>query len=78
MNLQHIESRPSKNYKDHYAFFVSCDDSQGGLKEVIEDLRPKVTTLKVFSRSTEGTDSDETGTVVSLSLYTQLNIVYFQ
>ncbi|KAK2163767.1 hypothetical protein LSH36_74g02084 [Paralvinella palmiformis] len=35
VNLMHIESRPSKQKEGDYDFFVSCDDTKGGLNDCI-------------------------------------------
>lgn len=58
VNLVHIESRPAKDHAGHYAFFVSCDDSKGGLHAAIDELRPDCTTLSVLSRSVTAADED--------------------
>jgi phenylalanine-4-hydroxylase len=50
VNLHHIESRPSKQLVGDYDFFVSCDNTHGGLKEAITDLREMSETLTVLSR----------------------------
>ena len=64
VNLLHIESRPSKQSEDDYDFFVACDNEQGGLKEVIEELKTSTKTLTVMSRSAPAAnldDHDDTG-----------------
>ena len=58
MNLVHIESRPSKNMVGVYDFFVSCDDSKGGLKEAIADLKSMSKHLTVLSRNKEEQDKE--------------------
>jgi phenylalanine-4-hydroxylase len=64
VNLHHIESRPSKQIAGDYDFFVSCDNTHGGLKEAIDDLREMSETLTILTRSTPeapytgDTDSD--------------------
>ena len=60
MNLFHIESRPSKKNKEDYAFFVACDDTKGGLKDAIEELKVKAKSLRVLSRDAKfmGTEDD--------------------
>lgn len=35
----HIESRPSKQWKGHHAFFVECDNTKGGLKTAIDQVK---------------------------------------
>ena len=55
MNLHHIESRPSKQSQGDYDFFVSCDDSQGGLKEAIDDLKEMSKMLTILSRNMPST-----------------------
>ena len=49
----HIESRPSRESKGDYAFFVACDDTKGGLKDAIDDLRNNVKSLNVLTRDSE-------------------------
>jgi phenylalanine-4-hydroxylase len=56
VNLGHLESRPSKNDKENYDFFVSCDDTKGGLKEAITELKKRSLSLTVLSRSLESSD----------------------
>ncbi|CAG2249523.1 PAH [Mytilus edulis] len=53
VNLHHIESRPSKQDKALYAFFVSCDNKTGGLKEAIQELKEKSTTFSILSRDSD-------------------------
>lgn len=61
VNLHHIESRPSKQDKALYAFFVSCDNKTGGLKEAIQELKEKSTTFSILSRDS---DKDASKTLV--------------
>ena len=49
----HIESRPSKKDPGDYDFFVSCDDTKGGLQEAIDDLKQKTKFLQVLSRNVD-------------------------
>ena len=58
VNLHHIESRPSKENKDCYEFFVACDNVCGGLHGAIEDLRKHTMHLQVLSRNPQA-QSDE-------------------
>jgi phenylalanine-4-hydroxylase len=51
VNLFHIESRPSKEHKGDYAFFVQCDDTKGGLKKTVEELKKSCKMLKIFARN---------------------------
>ncbi|ELT91345.1 hypothetical protein CAPTEDRAFT_157066 [Capitella teleta] len=63
VNLQHIESRPSKQIVGDYDFFVSCDNSHGGLKEAIDDLREMSETLTILTRGppdAPGAPTDDT------------------
>lgn len=59
VNLIHIESRPSKQNKGDYDFFVGCDDTKGGLKEAIDDMKKHASHLHVLSRSIEGVETGE-------------------
>lgn len=59
VNLHHIESRPSKQDKTLYAFFVSCDNKTGGLKEAIQELKEKSTTLSILSRESDDKDASK-------------------
>ena len=59
VNLHHIESRPSKQDKALYAFFVSCDNKTGGLKEAIQELKEKSTTLSILSRESDDKDASK-------------------
>ena len=59
VNLLHIESRPSKQNKQDYAFFVSCDNTKGGLKDAIEELKAKVKDLRVLSRDAQFMDNND-------------------
>lgn len=56
VNLHHIESRPSKQSKTDFEFYVACDNTTGGLKEAVGELKSKSKTMKILSRSTENTD----------------------
>lgn len=56
VNLHHIESRPSKQSKTDFEFYVACDNTTGGLKEAVGELKSKAKTMKILSRSTENTD----------------------
>lgn len=58
VNLIHIESRPAKNMSDHYAFFVSCDNTKGGVEEAVKELKPQCTSLSVMSRSLNAPKDD--------------------
>jgi phenylalanine-4-hydroxylase len=59
VNLLHIESRPSKQTVGEYDFFVSCDNTKGGLSESINDLKKIAASLTILSRNAE--DSKEYG-----------------
>ncbi|XP_026100603.1 phenylalanine-4-hydroxylase-like, partial [Carassius auratus] len=44
INLTHIESRPSRNNKEEYEFFISVDQaSSNALDEVVDGLRTQIT-----------------------------------
>lgn len=58
VNLLHIESRPSKN-TGHYEFLVECDNTKGGLKGAIGELKKHASRLQVMARNVE----NETATV---------------
>ena len=47
----HIESRPSKADKGFYDFFVSCDDTKGGLRRAVDTLKDTGYSLHVLSRN---------------------------
>ncbi|KAK7497276.1 hypothetical protein BaRGS_00011570 [Batillaria attramentaria] len=51
VNLHHIESRPSRENKDRYEFFVACDNMRGGLHDAIDSLKDTTTHLQVLSRN---------------------------
>ena len=59
MNLIHLESRPSKQSKGDYDFFVNCDNTKGGLQEAIEILRKKTKFFQVLSRNVEAAKNDD-------------------
>ena len=61
MNLLHIESRPSKQDKNDYTFFVACDNTTGGMKAAVDELRNSVKSLSVLSRDSEFLDEDNVG-----------------
>ncbi|XP_064628136.1 phenylalanine-4-hydroxylase-like isoform X2 [Lineus longissimus] len=52
VNLQHIESRPAKNSKQHFDFFVVCDKNSNGLQEAIKELQGVSSFLQVMARHT--------------------------
>ena len=59
MNLIHIESRPSKQAHGDYDFFVSCDNTKGGLKKAIEALKEKAKFLHILSRNVDDTTNND-------------------
>lgn len=62
MNLHHIESRPSRENKDCYEFFVACDNVRGGLQDAVDNLKDRTTHLQVLSRNPqEQKDEGTTG-----------------
>lgn len=61
VNLHHIESRPAKDDPTSFEFFVACDDSKGGLKEAIRELRSKAHDLTVLSRNPNKDKSENEG-----------------
>lgn len=63
MNLLHIESRPSKTKTENYEFLVECDNTKGGLKQAIDNLRKHATGLQVMSRNVESGIATSSGNV---------------
>ena len=59
MNLIHIESRPSKQNKGDYDFFVNCDNTKGGLAAAVDILKSEAKFFQILSRNVETTDTDE-------------------
>ncbi|GFN95687.1 phenylalanine-4-hydroxylase [Plakobranchus ocellatus] len=59
VNLHHIESRPARNSQDNFEFFIACDNTTGGLKQAIEDLRGLAQDLTVLSRNPSKTAGNE-------------------
>ncbi|KAK7107139.1 protein henna-like isoform X2 [Littorina saxatilis] len=64
VNLHHIESRPSRELKDCYEFFVSCDNVRGGLQETVDDLKGCTNHLQVLSRKHQ--DQKDGGVLLTL------------
>ncbi|RUS86363.1 hypothetical protein EGW08_005881 [Elysia chlorotica] len=59
VNLHHIESRPARNNPESFEFFIACDNTTGGLKQAIDDLRNYSENLTVLARNpskSEGTN----------------------
>jgi len=50
VNLQYIESRPSKEYQDHYDFLINTDNETGNLTACIKKLQDVLAHVKIFSR----------------------------
>lgn len=50
VTLYHIESRPSKRIKGEYEFFVDCDNTTGGLREALKDLKATKCHVTLMSR----------------------------
>lgn len=50
VNLIHIESRPSKKSKQEYEFFVDCDNTRGGVRDAIHDLKQQKLQVTLLSR----------------------------
>ncbi|XP_041355181.1 protein henna-like isoform X3 [Gigantopelta aegis] len=73
VNLHHIESRPSKENLSLHEFYVSCDDTKGGLKEAIEELKLKTDELTVLSRN----PSDKTDEGCCLNIGHGIKVPWF-
>ena len=71
MNLIHLESRPSKQSKGDYDFFVNCDNTKGGLQEAIEILKKKTKFFHLLSRNVEAANNDD-----DIGLYFRVKSVY--
>ena len=66
MNLIHIESRPSKQTKGDFDFFVNCDNTKGGLQNAIEIIRKQSKFFQVLSRNVDAAkNDDDIGTFLS-------------
>ncbi|KAL8614973.1 hypothetical protein ACOMHN_029716 [Nucella lapillus] len=48
VNLQHIESRPSRDKKDCYEFFVTCGRAEVELEQVTDDLKDHTLHLQLL------------------------------
>ena len=67
MNLHHIESRPSRENKDCYEFFVACDNVRGGLQDAVDNLKDRTTHLQVLSRNPQ--EQKDEGTTLCTHTY---------
>jgi len=63
VNLMHIESRPSRQTVGQYDFFVSCDDTKGGLNAATEDLKKITNNITILSRNTDDNVDSGLGTL---------------
>jgi len=60
VNLKHIESRPSKQSRGDYDFFVDCrSDNRQGLQNTIDELRMVSKGLAVLSRNVDNSIGGE-------------------
>ena len=70
----HIESRPSKQNDGEYDFFVSCDDTKGGLNECIGDLKKVSESLTILSRNS--VDNADAGTCACMQVCVCVGVYY--
>ncbi|CAE1323753.1 phhA [Acanthosepion pharaonis] len=59
VTLGHIESRISREGYSSYDFFVTCDNSQKKLKEAINALKSKASSIQILSRQPEDGNKTE-------------------
>lgn len=74
VNLIHVESRPSKQNKGDYDFFINCDNTKGGLHEAVEILRKKSKFLQVLSRNVETAQNDDD---IGMSFTNGISVSFF-
>lgn len=61
INLTHIESRPNKNDKDKYEFFVTCDaQNKLAVAKALAQLKAESEDLHILSRHVDSTSDKET------------------
>lgn len=59
VNLEHIESRPSKREAKSHDFLVECDNSMGKVKDVLPDLETIATHVQILSPGSRADAPDD-------------------
>lgn len=73
VNLHHIESRPSRDNKECYEFFVACDNMKGGLQDAVDSLKERTLQLQLLSRN----PNDQKDGVPTLTLHDGISVPWF-